>query len=519
VSFDELIRPSGGGVGITVVDVKHETSVSYDELADLARHGAARLHQDGIREGDAVAIVLDNSVPAVAALLAAWQAGATVVSIPPPGRGAAATIYRESFVPVLDRLGVETVVADGHRVAAALAGPRRTFLTPGELSVGGATVSTNRAEAPDIALIQFTSGSTGRPRGVAIRSNVLAGHLQAIIEALGVQSSDVATSWLPLHHDMGLVGLLLTPLAARGPLSLLTPRCFARNPVSWLHRCAQTRTTVTAAPNFAYRLATLAMRNRMFQGDLSFLGTCLAGAERLSARVLADFLEAGEAYGLPLTAVTPVYGLAEATLGACFSRPGRTLVVGPGDTVSVGEPIGGVEMRVRDQDETGRGLLDLRGEWMLDHYVTADGPVSPFLDDGWFPTSDVVSTEDGELFVYGRADEVAIVRGRNVYAEDVEAVVSSIAGEHLGFFAAFRLGTDGFAVAAEWSGLSEADPAEVARAVKEGVTESLGVRLADVHLCKRMTLPLTTSGKVKRSTCREVVESSGWPVDSVLAVA
>jgi fatty-acyl-CoA synthase len=249
----------------------------------------------------------------------------------------------------------------------------------------------------------------------------------------------------------------------------MTPRSFTRNPMSWLERCAATKTSVTAAPNFAYRLVTFSLRNGFFDGDLSSLRVCLCGAERVSADVMQRFVDAGEPYGLPSTAVMPVYGLAEGTLAVCFPPLDRQLHRGPGDTVTVGSPLPGVEMRVVDVDESGRGELELRGSWMLDHYVTADGPQSPFGRDGWYATHDVVSVVDGELIVHGRNDEVAVIRGRNLCAEDVESIVGAVSGDRLGFHAAFRVTDDAFAVAAEWLSLDDTSPAQLILDIRNAV--------------------------------------------------
>jgi acyl-CoA synthetase (AMP-forming)/AMP-acid ligase II len=172
-------------------------------------------------------------------------------------------------------------------------------------------------------------------------------------------------------------------------------------------------------------------------------------------------------------------------------------------------------MRLRNVDNQGRGLLDLRGKWLFDHYVTASGPVRPFIDDGWFPTNDIASEINDEVFIYGREDEVAVIRGHNIYAEDVESVVASASSDQLGLFAAFRINEDAFSVAAEWLGISELDPNTVLTSIDEAVTEALGFRLHSVRICRSKTLPVTTSGKVRRSSCREMLVD--WPEGSVIA--
>lgn len=513
-----LDRLDDDALGVSFLGLGDEIWCTYADLRRQAWRVAAELSALGVRPGDAVAVELDNSPEAVGALLGVWAAGATVVSLPPPAKSDVSDGYRAGLLPVLERLGIETLLGSD-RVGRILGSVVAHHLTCDALAAAAARRDAvdPRAETPQIALIQFTSGSTGMPRGVAIRHDSLIGHLAEIATALEVRNPDAATSWLPLHHDMGLVGMFLTSIWARCPLTLMTPRSFARNPISWLERCAATRSSLTAAPNFAYRLATLSLGLGTFTGDLSSLRVCLCGAERVSARVMREFIAAGARYGLPPAAVMPVYGLAEATLAVSFPPLRRPLRDGPGDTVSVGFMLPGIESRVVETDEQGRGRLELRGPWMLDHYVTAAGAVSPFDDDGWYPTNDIVSVTDGELYVHGRSDEVAIVRGRNVYAEDIESVVASVAGERLGFHAAFRVDADAFGVAGEWLGFDGTRPEDLVAEIRRTVVAVVGARLHSVRLCHPRTLPMTTSGKVKRSMCRAMTEHDRWPAKSILA--
>ena len=513
--FDRL---GASASSVTFAGAADERVIPHVDLRRQAWRIAAELIARGVRPGAPIAIELDNSPAAVAALLGIWAAGATVVSLPPPARSASDG-YSVGFSRVFAQLGVDTLVGSD-RVAKMLGSTMTRVLTCESLleAADERDPTDPCLEAPRIALVQFTSGSTGMPRGVAIRDESLTGHLAAIVGALGVDERDGATSWLPLHHDMGLVGMLLSSLWARCPLTLMTPRVFARNPICWLERCAATTTSCTAAPNFAYRLATVSLRLESFSGDLSALRICLCGAERVSARVMREFLAAASRYGLPPNAVMPVYGLAEATLAVSFPPLGQPLREGRGDTVSLGCTLPGIESRIVETDASGRGKLALRGPWMFDHYVTAAGPMSPFDGDGWYQTNDVVSEVDGQLYVHGRSDEVAIVRGRNVYAEDVESVVASIAGARFGFHAAFRLDADSFGIAGEWVGADGSRPEDLVAEIRNAVVSEVGARLHSIRVCHPRTLPMTSSGKVKRAVCRELTEHGCWPERSILVV-
>ncbi|MFL5913888.1 MAG: AMP-binding protein [Gaiellaceae bacterium] len=520
-SFDELVRPfEASGAGISFVDRDGTRYASYAELAAMAASASRDLRAHGIAPGDMVAMSLESTPEGVAAALAVWQAGATLMSLPPPprrGAGGAQPLYEQAFGELL-RVSNCALVLGSSRLAGAL-GPGHRVIDPTSLNFSSGQAALD-VGIPEVALVQFTSGSTGAPRGVVLRGQTIASHVDALCEAVEFEPSrgDVAVSWLPLYHDMGLIGLLLGAMSRRGPLVLMAPSVFASDPVAWLRTCGEVGASVTCAPDFAYRLAARLARFGKPIGDLSSLRTCLCGAERVSWATLRSFAEATRESGLRWEALKPVYGMAEATLAVSFPPKGRGPRRTRGDVVGLGQPLGGVELRIGASDSD-VGRIALRGPWMLDSYLTAQGTIDPFDADGWLWTNDVGFVEDGELFVLGRTDEAVIVHGRNVFAEDVEAIANWTPGIEAIGAAAFRDpdADDRFVLVVEVLNDRSDDLTSLAHDIKSGVTRGLEVSVSRVVFVEAKTIPRTTSGKPIRRACREMCMHATWRADSVLA--
>jgi acyl-CoA synthetase (AMP-forming)/AMP-acid ligase II len=517
ISLGELVRPFGlTETGVTFVDDAGSAfRLTYD---DLARHGAgvaADLVEAGIREGDTVALSLVNTPASFAALLGTWMTGATALSVPPAPRGSKG-VYRAGFEGVLEDACCRLLIAP-ERVGTVFEGAVRT-VAPEKIGRPGASVPPD-VEVPERALVQFSSGSTGSPKGIVVSADALAGHVSAIVTALALDGErDSLLSWLPPYHDMGLVGFWLTPLVGHPELTLMSPRRFARRPRSWIELCARYRITITAAPNFAYRLAALTLPDRAVGGDLAAIRCCLSGGERVSWATLTDFAEACAPFGLRWEALMPVYGLAEATLAVSFPPLGRGPIRDTTGATSLGRPLPGLEVRERGIGG-GRSTLELRGDWLFEGYLDGADVVPATDADGWFSTNDLGYLRDGELYVLGRSDETVIVRGRNVPAEDVEAVAMSVAGRHGIAAAAFRSpdGDDRFALAIELAATAD-EATALAPEFQAAVTRALEAKVSPVATLRPLSIPRTTSGKVRRAACREMLDACGWRDDQLLGL-
>jgi acyl-CoA synthetase (AMP-forming)/AMP-acid ligase II len=440
----------------------------------------------------------------VVAALACWLAGATLVSIPPVPRAAKRSYYGERLGPALDAMGCSVVVG-GNRLRAALAGSH-VVLDPAGLPEGTSV----EHEPPAQALVQFTSGSTGAPRGVAVSGAALVSHLAAIAAHLELDGRrDRSLSWLPLAHDMGLVGFFLTSLFARVPLTLQSPGAFVRNPRGWLRTCARLGTTITGAPDFALRQVVRSLDPSTI-GDLACLRVVLCGGERIGPSTLRDLTEAAGPAGLRPGAIMPVYGMAEATLAVtmpALSSGARTVE----GVVGVGPPLGDADVRV----DTVTGEIQVRSPWLFDGYWTSRGFEA--RSDPWLSTRDVGFLHDGELHVVGRMDEAHVVRGRNVYAEDIESILLHDAP---GLAGAAAWSTDsGFGLAVEVTGGVDGDGGDLARDLAHVARVAYGVRIGPIVMCRPLTIPRTTSGKPIRSDCRRLTEGATWPRGRALVIS
>jgi acyl-CoA synthetase (AMP-forming)/AMP-acid ligase II len=449
--------------------------------------------------GGAVAALLDNDRQAVRGLLGIWLSGNTLVSLPRRPRAQDYQAWLSDIRAMCELAGVKHVLVPGRH--------RERLETAGLAAASFDTIpSAAPAAAPDVSgsLIQFTSGSTTKPKGVLLSGTAVAVNVLAIRDRLQVGTGDIAVSWLPLSHDMGLVGMLLVPLASGAPrfgtlqTVIMPPGEFLRNPAGWLTLCSAVRATITTAPNFAFDLAVRA-RAAHRGTDLSPLRICITGAERVLPGSVRQFVTAFADAGLSEMAVTPAYGMAENTLAVTLVAPetcwqSRWYAADGGaapadvEVVSTGRPLSGVEVRVDPAGE-----IQLKSPSLLVGYL---GGTVPMTDDGWFRTRDLGFLADGELYVMGRADDSINVGGRNVFSNDIEAAVDHQA-LHPGGVAAVPWGSSGVAVVAE-SAHARPSLDGVAQAVTEMVTARVGVAPSAVFFVRKGGLPRTTSGKLQR---------------------
>jgi fatty-acyl-CoA synthase len=508
--------------------------VEWGRLHEDARGMAAALQARGVGPGSHVALLGATTRPFVTAVQATWLAGATVVVLPLPMRLASI----EDFVVQTRRLIVhsdaQVVVIDAQL---------SEFLDPqsGDPPIvrldelrGTPGAYERPADDPDaLAILQFTSGATADPKGVMVPHRCMVANLDAAVDAADFDPEvDKALSWLPLYHDMGLIGLLGAPMLHGFDLVLASPQDFLAAPARWMEWMAEFGATVTAGPNFAYALAARAL-GRLDRLDLSRWRLAFNGAEPIDPAAVEKFLAAGDAHGVDPRAAFCVFGMAEATLAVTFPAPGTGMQV---DTVDqrvlqtdgyaapvdaratdgttrrlprLGRPLRGFEMRVCDPT-TGQtmqdrevGEIELRGSSISPGYYGNARATADARRRDWFRTGDLGYLVDGELVVCGRLKDVIIVGGRNVFPEDVERAAESVEGVRPGNVIAFgaegRRGREAVVVVAEIK-LDEA--AHVRDAVVARVRDAIGVPPEDVVLVRPGTLPKTSSGKPQRSLCR-----------------
>jgi fatty-acyl-CoA synthase len=504
-------------------------AVTWGQLHEDARAMAASLQAKGVEPGDHVAVLGPTSRPLVTALQAIWLAGATVVCLPLPLR-----------LGSIEEFALQTRRRIGHAEATlVIVDPElQPFLIREASDPPVVRLDELRGRAahwerpPDdpgaLALLQFTSGSTADPKGVMLPHHCVLHNIDAIVEGLGLNDEDRGVSWLPLYHDMGLIGLLMTPMLTGFDLVLAAPTDFLAAPGDWMQWMSAYQGTVTCAPNFGYALAARAMR-RMDGLDLGPWRLGLNGAEPIDPAAVEAFLAAGARHGLDPSSAFCVYGMAEATLAISFPTPGSGMAVdsveraalerngyaapasGPAARrlARLGHPLRGLEVSVCDPEtgvprgEREVGELSVRGASVTPGYFRREDVTMDAFRDGWLRTGDLGYLADGEVVVCGRIKDVIIIGGRNVYPEEIERAAASVDGVRAGNVIAFgtegRRGKEGIVVVAE---TKLDDPGALHDEVIDRVCDAVGVPPLEVVLVRAGSLPKTSSGKLQRSRCR-----------------
>jgi 1-acyl-sn-glycerol-3-phosphate acyltransferase len=519
---------------------EQERPITYGSLWRNAGAVAAGLRDRKLGHGDTVAIMLRTEEAFFHAFFGVLLAGAVPVPIYPPFRRDLIEDYARRQVGILRNAGVRAIItfAEALRMAALLRSrvpSIRHTATTGDLTRAGGFGPGPSANPGDPALIQYTSGSTGDPKGVLLSHANLLANIRAIGEAIGIRADDVAVSWLPLYHDMGLIGSWLGALYFGIPIAILSPLAFLARPVRWLHTIHAHRATVSAAPNFGFDLCARRIADEEIGGlDLSSWRLALNGSEAVSPATIERFTRRFAPSGFRATAMCPVYGLAEASVALTIPTPGagpridairrtdfqeagRAVPAGPGDAaplyfVSCGPPLPGHQVRV--VDGTGRALgervqgrIEFRGPSVTEGYWRNPAATQSTRHDGWMDSGDLGYWAGGELFITGRQKDMIKKAGRNLYPEEVEEIVGAIPGIRKGCVAAFgvpdpSVGTERLVVVAETRMPAPAERDRLRAAVMDRVVAALGVPADIVVIAGPHAVLKTSSGKVRRSATR-----------------
>lgn len=520
---------------VTFVVGGGEESVAWQELHQEAMRYAAALQARGVRPGDHVALLSPTNRPLVTAIQATWLAGATVVSLPLPMRLGSIEEFAGQTRQRIRNADAKLVVTDPELAAfiAPEPGDPPTLPLPDLEDADGSGWRRPADDPNRLAILQFTSGSTADPKGVMLPDRTLCANLDAVALAGRLDfDDDVLVSWLPLYHDMGLVGFLTLPMSFGVDLVLGAPQDFTAKPSRWMEWASTYGATATAGPNFAYVLATRAL-NHGPRLDLSRLRLALNGAEAIDPANVEAFVEAGRRHGLRPSAVFPAFGMAEVAIGGTFPEPStgmRTDCVdrrvleteryaAPSEPQSagsrrfaiLGRPLSGLEIRIVDPDEGVKlrdrevGELEIRGTSVTSGYYKRSEANAGLFHDGWLRTGDLAYTLDGELVVCGRIKDVIVVGGRNVLPEDVERAVGAVDGVRAGNVIAFgvesRRARESLVLVVETRADSSEFPG-LTRLIGRRVIDSVGIPARDIVLVSPGTLPKTSSGKLQRSLCK-----------------
>jgi acyl-CoA synthetase (AMP-forming)/AMP-acid ligase II len=506
------------------------------QVFENATRWAGRLRELGVRRGDRVAMLMETRVRTIEALLGAFLIRAAVVPLAGPRGLVASQRALERLSGALRASGAKVLLGGPKALARippeALSG--FGVVTAGLDDPGTVSADPERGDPADIALVQYTSGSTGAPRGVAITQASLMANVEDIARSVELTPQDRCVDWLPLYHDMGLIGTVLVTIFAGTSSILIAPESFLVRPTIWLETFSSRAGTYAPAPNFGYQLcATRVSDEALKKLDLRSWRVALTGAEPVRIETIDAFSARFAPCGFRADAFLPVYGLAESTLAVAFPplrRRPRVEVVdaevfrstgrverprgGSGRAVvSVGRAFPGSELRVVDaegnpQPERVEGEIVARGPSVMKGYHEDPEATARTIRGGWLHTGDTGFIADGELFITGRLKAVLIRAGEKYHAEDLERAAERVGDVRSGCSAAFSAdasGAEQIVLVVERAAKSTVDPAWLARSVAEEVRSAEGITPNIVHVAPPGKVPKTSSGKVKRERCRAML--------------
>jgi 1-acyl-sn-glycerol-3-phosphate acyltransferase len=489
---------------------------TFSELHEKSQHVAAGLADLGVHRGDRVAIMLGTSPEFFLAFFGAVSLGAVPVPLYPPMRPNPPAEFIRRQGRIIDNAGAGVLITvEAIERASGILRPfarsLRHVVTVDRITSRDRLPPTP-VEADATAFLQYTSGSTGSPRGVDLTHAALLSNLRAFGAALDIRPSDVVVSWLPLYHDMGLIGMAMGALYYGLPLVLMGPEEFLGRPSRWLWAFHGYKGSITAAPNFGYEMCARKISDEDAKGlDLSHWRVAINGAEPVRPATLRAFEERYAAHGFPRGAFMPAFGLAEATLAITIAPPGRELVIRPhssGALVGCGRPVEGVQVRIAD-DVNGEGRVQFRSTAAMRGYWGEERATAAMrTPDGWWDTGDLGFMEGSELFITGRSKDVIVKGGHNLHAEDIEQAANDTPGVRRGCAAAFgvsdeRQGTEKVVVIVEMRPSPDEAQQAAADEVRRRVFDSCGVMPDEVLVMPPGTVPKTPSGKIRRSACRD----------------
>lgn len=521
-----------------------DTSYALKDLDTEALRRAAHLAALGLRKGDRLAIVVEDGLEFVLSFVGAVRAGVVPVPISAIAPQKRTDHYIEAVSQIIETAGARALLVKD--AAASILAPLAQQSTVLEKIVSAENAflgETPDFQPPeivpeDVCFLQFTSGSTSTPKGVVVRHRNLIANVECFLSPAGFdrKPDDVAVSWLPLFHDMGLIGFFLGPLIEDGPSVIISPKAFARDPRIWLRTIHKYRGTITCAPNFAYSFTTRRLRDQDIETlDLSCVRVAGCGAEPINAATLMTFADRVAPAGFRMEAFAPCYGMAEATVAISIHRPGAPIRIDTVDAeqlkrriaqpvssddsgslglVSCGFSFPGHEIAIVDEDhqllpDRHVGEIIAKGPSITDGYFGNEEATRETWRTGWLHTGDLGYLADGELYVCGRQKDLIIIRGANFFPQDIERSLQELPELERGSAVAFSVSGNGderLVIVAE---ANTKNPDLFASRVAERVYETAGLEVWRVVPVRRGSLRKTSSGKVQRTKTKELFESGG----------
>lgn len=519
-------------------------SFTYKQLRDAAAAFACGLKERDVESGDCVVLMLPTCRDYFTSFLGTMYAGAVPVPIYPPGRPAQIEDHLVRHGKILQNCGAKMVIAseETRRVARLLTSQTTTaqrIYSANDIVGTNCDVQPITAGPKSLAMLQYTSGSTGQPKGVMLTHSNLLANLRAFGNFHEVDATDVAVSWLPLYHDMGLISTWLGSLYYACHFVVMSPFAFLARPSRWLWALHRFKGSLTVAPNFAFEITSTRIPDDELEGlDLGSVRIAACGSEPISAISLKKFYDRFQTYGLKWEALTPAYGLAESTVALTSNPPHKGPIIDLAyreifmttgyakptaiddesamKFVSCGPPIPGHEVRIighlgQEMPERQEGRIQFRGPSVTQGYFQNPEETKKLFDGDWAESGDLGYMCKGNLFVTGRIKDTIIHRGRNIYPQEIEELVGEIAGVRKGCVVAFAsedntVGTEKLIVVAE---TRETDPdirVRLRKDINRRVTSIIESPPDEVIVAPPHTVLKTSSGKIRRSACRELYE-------------
>ncbi len=519
--------------------------ITYHDLRLGADRVAAGLQAMDLRIGEAVMLMLPTSADYFFSFLGVLLAGGVPVPIYPPMRPSQIADHLRRHVNIVANCRAGLLIADADtkavsRLLQTQAESLRAVVTPDELvAAGRGPIAAPRLGAQDIALLQYTSGSTGQPKGVVLTHANLLANVRAMAEAMQATSEDVFVSWLPLYHDMGLIGAWLGSLVYATHLVIMSPLAFLARPQRWLWAIHRYQGTLSAAPNFAYELCVRRIsESDVPELDLGSWRVACNGAEPVSPLTVERFCDRFAANGFRREALMPVYGLAESSVGLAFppldrgplidaieretfTRSGQAVAAADTDRtalrfVACGRPLPGHEIRIvdpagRELPERQEGRLQFRGPSSCSGYFRNPTQTRGLFDGAWLESGDLAYVAGGDVYLTGRSKDIIIRAGRNVYPDEFEEAVGGLEGVRKGGVAVFassdpKTGTERLVVLAESRRHDPATQQRLRTEINELAIALVGAPPDEIVLAPPRTVLKTSSGKIRRAASREVYE-------------
>lgn len=526
---------------------REEDTLTYEELWQGARKVAAGLQQRGLQSGEAVAIMLPTGKDYFFSFYAIVMAGAIPVPIYPPVRRSQLEDHLRRHSGILNNCVASMLISMPEvklitQLLKSQVGSLRDVFTVDELASETAQFLAPAISESDIAFLQYTSGSTGNPKGVVLTHANLLANIRVMGETVEADPDDVFISWLPLYHDMGLIGACMGSLYYAIVLVVMSPLSFLMRPQRWLWAIHQYRGTLTASPNFGYELCLKRITDTDIQGlDLSSMRLAFNGAELVSPDTIERFTTRFQPVGFRAEAMLPVYGLAESAVGLAFPPLARkpridcvqreafseTINALPAESagenalcfVGSGHPLDGHEIRIVDPDgrelpERQEGYLQFRGPSATSGYYRNPEATQKLIVDGWLNSGDLAYMAEGEVFITGRSKDLIIRAGRNIYPHEVEEAIGNIPGVRKGCVAAFgttdiHSGSEQLVILAETRETESAKTSILKKEIMTIASDLLGLPPDVIVLAPPHTVLKTSSGKIRRSACKDLYERGG----------